>query len=96
MLTIELIQQAVIPLAEKYNIQKVDLFGSYAKGNATEKSDVDFLITFNNQTPSIFKVLGFKQELENRFNYPVDVVTLPLVRQDKLNIDKVINIYERM
>ena len=95
MLTIDLIQRTVKPLAEKYNLVKVDLFGSYANGNATEKSDADFLLTFHNQPPSIFKVLGFKQELETLLNNPVDVVTLPLIRQDRLNIEKVINIYER-
>ena len=95
MLSIEAIRQAVMPLADKYNIAKVDLFGSYATGKATEKSDADFLVEFNVRVPSIFKVMGFKQELENRLNYPVDVVTLPVTRQDKINIDKVVNIYER-
>ena len=95
MLTIDNIKQAVKPLAEKYNIIKVDLFGSYVNGNATEKSDADFLVTFNAITPSIFKVMGFKEELKNSLKYDVDVVTMPLIRQDKLNIDRVVNIYER-
>ena len=71
------------------------MFGSYALGNATEKSDADFLVVFGAKTPSIFKVMGFKEELENRLNTSVDVVTLPLARQDKLSIDKVVNVYER-
>lgn len=95
MLTINLIKQAVEPLAEKYDLLKVDLFGSYANGNATEKSDADFLVTFNAPVPSIFKVMGFKEELSERLDYPVDVVTLPAPRIDMLNIEKVINIYER-
>jgi len=95
MLTIDFIRQIVIPLAEKYDIEKIDLFGSYATGKATEKSDVDFLVTFAVKVPSIFKVMGFKQELEDTLNRHVDVVTLPAVRPDKLHIDKVVNIYER-
>jgi len=91
----DVIRQAVVPLAEKYNVVKVDLFGSYANGNATDQSDADFLVTFHAKTPSIFKVMGFKAELENRLNYPVDVVTLPAARQDKLSVDKVVNVYER-
>lgn len=95
MLTTDIIEQAVRPLAEKYGLLKVDLFGSYANGNATEKSDADFLIEFNTPIPSIFKVMGFKEELSKRLNYPVDIVTLPVPRIEMLNIEKVINIYER-
>jgi len=94
-LTIEIIKNTVFPLAEKYNVAKVDLFGSYANGNATEKSDIDFLVKFKAEIPSIFKVMGFREELETGLNNPVDVVTLPLSKPEKLNIEKVVNIYER-
>lgn len=94
MLTIDAIKKEVKPLAEKYKIRKVDLFGSYATNSATEKSDADFLVEFNTPVPSIFAVMGFREELENRLNYPVDVVTLPITRKNLLEIDKVVNIYE--
>ena len=83
MLSISEIKHAVATLAEKYDIAKVDLFGSYASGNATEKSDVDFLVLFNADIPSIFNVMGFKAELEQSLNYSVDVVTLPLTQPKK-------------
>ena len=95
MLTMDIIRQAVMPLADKYNIARVDVFGSYADGNATEKSDADFLVTFRAKVPSIFKVMGFREELRNRLNHPVDVVTLPLARPGKLRIGKVVTVYER-
>jgi len=95
MLTMDIIRQAVMPLADKYDLAKVDLFGSYADGNATEKFDADFLVTFRVKVPSIFKVMGFRQELQDRLNHPVDVVTLPLARPGKLRIGKVVTIYER-
>ncbi|MCL1873141.1 MAG: nucleotidyltransferase domain-containing protein [Clostridiales bacterium] len=95
MLTLDDIRQVIMPLAEKYDIIKVDLFGSYASGKATETSDADFLVKFRADIPSIFKVLGFKEELETNLRYPVDVVTLPITKKDKLNIDKVIKVYER-
>ena len=95
MLTIERICEAVRPLAQKYGLLRVDLFGSYANGNATEHSDADFLVTFSTPVPSIFAVMGFKEELANQLYYPVDVVTLPLVRPEKLHTEKVVNIYER-
>ena len=95
MLTIDNIKQVVSILAPKYDVSKVELFGSYANGLATENSDADFLVRFNAETPSIFKVLGFKAELTEALNHPIDVVTLPLKNAGKLKIDKVVNIYER-
>ena len=95
MLTINEMREAIATLAEKYGVAKVDLFGSYANGTANENSDADFLVKFNAETPSIFKVMGFKAELITALNRNVDVITLPLDRPDKINIDKVVAIYER-
>ncbi len=95
MLTIDIIKQKVAPLAEKYNIIKVDLFGSYAEGCATEKSDTDLLVQFAVDIPSIFAVMGFREELKNQLHVSVDVLTVPLVRPEKLTIERTINIYER-
>lgn len=39
--TIEEITERVRPVAEKYGLRSVYLFGSYARGDATEESDVD-------------------------------------------------------
>ena len=44
MLSVEKIQKAIVPLAQKYGVDRVFLFGSYARGTATEKSDVDLRI----------------------------------------------------
>ena len=45
LLTAEKIRQICTPLFEKYGVKYAYLFGSYAKGKATEKSDVDLLIS---------------------------------------------------
>ena len=42
--TVQEIQSRVMPVAKKYGIKAVFLFGSYAKGTATEDSDIDLLI----------------------------------------------------
>lgn len=43
-LTNEAITYLVRPVAKKYGIDRIYLFGSYARGEATKKSDVDLLI----------------------------------------------------
>jgi len=44
MLSIEEIKNFINPIVNKYPIDKVILFGSYARGNANESSDVDLAI----------------------------------------------------
>jgi uncharacterized protein len=82
-------------LTSKYNIAWIDLFGSYANGNVTENSDIDFLVKFAVPVPSIFAVMGLKEEISRALRVPVDVVTFPLSRPEKLNIEKTIRIYEK-
>jgi hypothetical protein len=41
--TIEEIKTIVEPIARKYGVARVYLFGSYARGEVTENSDVDLL-----------------------------------------------------
>ncbi len=38
------IKRAVVPIACSYGVKRLYLFGSYAKGTANEKSDVDLLV----------------------------------------------------
>ena len=44
MLSIEIIKEKLAPVFEKHGATKAVLFGSYAKGTATEKSDVDLVV----------------------------------------------------
>jgi len=47
MLTHEEIVKAVAKAATQFSLEKVSYFGSYADGNATEKSDLDVLVEFS-------------------------------------------------
>ncbi len=71
--TIEDIRYAVVPLAEEYGAAKVSLFGSFARGEASESSDIDILL----EKGSIrgMQVLDFQDALSEALGRPVDVVT---------------------
>ena len=43
-LTVDEIKERVKPVAEKYEIPVVYIFGSYARDEATNESDIDFLV----------------------------------------------------
>jgi predicted nucleotidyltransferase len=60
--------------AEKYDITNIGIFGSYARDEAQEDSDVD--IVFETNTPNLFRTVRMKAELEFLFSRHVDVVRL--------------------
>ena len=57
-----------------FNVSKVYVFGSLARGEFKEGSDVDLLVSFS-KTPSLIKYIKFINSLENTFQTPFDVVT---------------------
>ena len=74
MYTIEKIREKVIPIAKKYGVKKISLFGSYARGEADEKSDVDFLFK-KGEVFGLLKYCAFIDDLETEFNCHVDLVS---------------------
>ncbi|MCZ7602377.1 MAG: nucleotidyltransferase family protein [Melioribacteraceae bacterium] len=59
--------------AEKYGLKSIAVFGSYARGDETEISDVDLLVEFNR--PIGLDFVTFADELELLLEVKVDVVT---------------------
>jgi predicted nucleotidyltransferase len=76
--TLEEIQNKVAPIAEKHQLAAVYLFGSQARGEATDKSDVDFIIdTAGSTIRSLFDLGGVFNDFEAVFGEnTVDLVTL--------------------
>ena len=60
--------------ADKYGIQKIGVFGSYAREEQTIDSDVDVCVLL--ETPSYMTRAAIKEELETLFDREVDVVSL--------------------
>ncbi len=51
------IQTILIPIFQEYNIRKAVLFGSYAKGIAQDKSDIDLLVDSDLKGMAFFRLL---------------------------------------
>ena len=93
MLTHEKIVDAVAKKAERFSLKKVSYFGSYAEGNATEKSDLDLLVEFS-KSVSLWTLFGLINDLEDELNIPVDVVTVPVSKKSYIEIGKTVVVYE--
>jgi predicted nucleotidyltransferase len=59
-------------LKQKYGIEEIALFGSYARGEAREESDVDIVI-LKMENRDLSKRLGAKAFLEQRLNKKIDL-----------------------
>ena len=94
MLTISQITEAAKTAAAEYPIKRIDLFGSYANGTNTEKSDVDLLVEFSkNARVSLLTLSSLKNRIEELLNTPVDVIHSPIPEDSILEIEKVVPLY---
>ncbi|MEG0584936.1 MAG: nucleotidyltransferase domain-containing protein [Christensenellaceae bacterium] len=80
MLTVEKIKEVIAQIAPQYAIASVVLFGSYAKGCATEKSDVDLLIDSNGSIKGI-EFFGLLEAISERFDERVDLIEKSQIMQ---------------
>jgi predicted nucleotidyltransferase len=74
LLTIADIKKLIQPVAERYGVERVFLFGSYARKDVTGNSDIDIRID-NGAIQDFFELSGFHQELEDVLSKHVDVLT---------------------
>ncbi|KAA9176449.1 nucleotidyltransferase domain-containing protein [Enterococcus durans] len=84
--TVEEIQERVKPVAEKYQIPIVYIFGSYARNEATNESDIDFLVETKGMPESNYWVLygEFFEELKEAVEHEIDLVEMEALSQPKL------------
>jgi len=60
--------------AKEFTVTRIGLFGSSARGEATEESDIDIVVEL--EKPDLFYLIGVKQAVEEAFGHKVDVVRL--------------------
>lgn len=77
----------IITLAAQYHAENVRIFGSVARGEAMDESDVDFLVSFTEKA-SLFDQAGLIDALSGLLQRKVDVVSERAVNP---HLQKIIN-----
>lgn len=67
--------------AKDFSVKKIGLFGSYARNEADEESDIDIVVELNKA--DMFYLIGIKQTLEDKFGRRVDVVRI----RERMNVN---------
>jgi predicted nucleotidyltransferase len=81
--TIEEIKAIVAPIARKYGVERVYLFGSYARGDVNENSDIDLRID-KGSLKGLFALCGLYTEIEEALQMKVDILTTGSLKEDFL------------
>ena len=79
--TINNIMALVKPIAEKYQVQQIYLFGSYARGEAGIDSDIDFLV-YGGENFKLTRIFALAEELREVLNKKVDVFEIHEINPD--------------
>ena len=69
------IKEKTVPIAIRYGLNKMYLFGSYAKGTATEESDIDLLFE-RGERITLLGVSSMLQDLKESLGKSVDLVSV--------------------
>ena len=67
------VKDKIIKILKEHNITKASIYGSYARGEANENSDIDIVVELNRR--SLFELVGLKQDIEDATGLKVDITT---------------------
>ncbi|RXJ79520.1 nucleotidyltransferase family protein [Arcobacter sp. F2176] len=65
------LKEHYIEFKNKYDVEQIGLFGSYARNDASKDSDIDIYVKMK---PSLFDLIAIKEQIENDLNKKVDII----------------------
>jgi len=61
-------------LKNEYHLIKIGIFGSFARGESNDQSDIDIIVEFEDNTPDLYTLKQrLRNEIQSRFNLRVDI-----------------------
>jgi len=71
----KMIKEYINKIAESYQIDKVYLFGSMARNEMDDNSDIDLIVVFDGKEDLGDRFLDFILDIQKKFNRRADVIT---------------------
>lgn len=88
--TIDDIRNKIQPIMEHYQIPAAYLFGSYARGEADDSSDIDLMVVVEGSIAEGFAFYDMLDELEETLDKDVDLVTYEGLSHNKTFIGRMV------
>lgn len=74
------LQELKPTLRKRFKVETIDIFGSYARGEQTEKSDLDILVTYSEMV-DLLLVAGLRRYLRRKLHMKVDVISKEFINK---------------
>jgi len=59
---------------KEFHLKRIGIFGSVARDEQTNNSDIDLIVEFEENTPDLYNIkLKIKNEIQSQFNLSVDI-----------------------
>ena len=68
------IRESIVAVLSRNGAERISIFGSYARGEAGRKSDIDILVRFS-RPKSLFQIVQIEDEIKKSIHMNVDLVT---------------------
>jgi predicted nucleotidyltransferase len=86
---IETLRKNEAIIKDKYGVKRIGVFGSFARGEEREGSDIDILVEFTEGQKTFDNYMDLKYFLQDLFGRDVDLVTAqalkPQLKEDILH-----------
>ena len=94
-ISFEKYKKEITKILRTYHIQQAALFGSFARGEQTKKSDIDLLIRTNGKM-TMFQLFQMEEDIEKAISRKVDIVEYEAIKPSLKNriLNDAISIYE--
>ena len=79
----EQLHKTIVDYLRDYKPERIGLFGSYARGENSEESDIDILVRFQ-ETCTLFQLVRIENELSELIGRKVDLVTEGAIRNERI------------
>ncbi|MBI3583080.1 MAG: nucleotidyltransferase family protein [Nitrospinae bacterium] len=80
MKAVEILKKSEDVIKQKYGIKKIGVFGSFARGEGKEDSDIDVLVEFESGRKTFDNYMELKFFLEDLYKRHIDLVTVDALR----------------
>jgi predicted nucleotidyltransferase len=68
------IRESIVAILSRYDAERIAIFGSYARGEAKNRSDIDILVRFA-RPKSLIQIVQIEDEIKKSIHMNVDLVT---------------------
>ena len=68
------IRESIVAILSRYDAERIAIFGSYARGEAKNTSDIDILVRFA-RPKSLIQIVQIEDEIKKTIHMNVDLVT---------------------